>query len=166
MVVCLLSCIKTAKHNKQQHSNILQHLYCQSLQQNMSLILWHLRQFLTMAIIVLLQHNQVTMWQINSATLAQSWCTIHSLLFYTGVWYVWRNTEACLWIIIMEYWRRKEHTRGRRREEIRKTAILFKLADGGRDFDVLAFLQSLLAFNEIVHSIYHSLNQLDLCTFW
>lgn len=50
----------------------------------------------------------------------------------------------------------------RRKEELRNTAILFKLADGGRDFDVLSFFQFLLAFNEIVHSIYHSLNQLDL----
>lgn len=50
----------------------------------------------------------------------------------------------------------------RRRAELSKTANLFKLADGGGDFDVLASLQFLLAFDEIVHAIYHSLNQLDL----
>lgn len=42
--------------------------------------------------------------------------------------------------------------------------VLFKLADGGGDFDVLAFLQSLLALNEIGHSIDNGLNQLDLKT--
>ncbi len=54
----------------------------------------------------------------------------------------------------------------RRREEFSKTASLFNLADGGGDFDVLAFLQFPLAFDEIVHPIYYSLNQLDLSTNW
>lgn len=53
----------------------------------------------------------------------------------------------------------------RRREELSETASLFKLADGGGDFDVLASLQFPLTFDEIVHSIYYSLNQLDLSTY-
>lgn len=39
---------------------------------------------------------------------------------------------------------------------------LLKLADGGGDFDVLAFLQFPLTFNEIVHAVYYSLHQVDL----